>query len=292
MKLLYIPLQPGDPDTDDLYKAFCKKYEVHFYGNECNASPEAINFNPDIVYIHSGALPLQTVKYIKENTNAIWAQWTGDCSEGSLLEPVLRYKDITDVTFLASGGHMSTYQKELNQPVHWMPHAVAEWQFRPVKEKTQGIVFVGNNYTHYSGGVERYELNQQLAKCNTHPFRLYGNGWEFGEPAKWETLPDIYNQYLIGLSNNLINDVDLYFSNRPLNIMAAGSLCLMRRVPGIDQYFTHGKDCIMYVSVADAIYQLENMHKHDRNAIAAEGQQTVRRHFMYENIVDIFQKHT
>lgn len=298
MKLLFIPLLPGNPETDDLYKAFCKKYEVHFY---TSINP-AINFDPDIVYIHSGALSLEVVQVLKDCTKAIWTQWTGDCAEGHLLEPVLRYKSICDVTFLACGaGLKKEYEKELGHPVHWLPHAVADWQFRPVNPDAKGIVFVGNNYTHFSGGVERKELNDLLRE--RADFTLYGSGWnganshlqKFPEshPVKWESLPDIYNNAYIGLSNNLINNVPLYFSNRPLNVMAAGSICLMRYVPGIEEYFTHGYDCLIYHDIDQAISEIKYWHEattQARNAIAENGQNVVRRFFMYENIVEMFNK--
>lgn len=291
MKLLFIPLLPGNPETDDLYKAFCKKYEVHFYKH----INEAIAFQPDIVYIHSGALPLGRALAIKTATNALWTQWTGDCAEGSLLEPVLRYRNICDITFLACGdGLKKEYENELGHHVHWLPHSVAEWQFRPVNPDAKGIVFVGNNYTHFSGGVERFTLNQELSKRDD--FRLYGSGWHGTHPVKWESLPDIYNSAFIGLSNNLINNIPLYFSNRPLNVMAAGSLCLMRYVPGIEEYFTDGYDCVLYETIEEALNKI-NVHRSitdpaisKRNVIAANGQRKVRQFFMYENIVEMYEK--
>lgn len=285
MRLLYIPLQPGDKNTDDLYKAFCKKHEVHFY----KSIEDSIAFNPDVAYIHSGALDWWIVQYLKESTKALWTQWTGDCDENKLLEPVLRYKDICDHTFLACGAGMKKpYEDALGHPVHWLPHAVADWQFREVKEDAQGIVFIGNNYTHFSGGQERFDLVQELSKRKD--FTVYGS---FSEPIAWDKVPDAYNNAFIGLSNNLINNVELYFSNRPLNVMAAGSLCLMRYVPGIEEFFTNGKDCIFYNSVRECLTILNHERVNPRgirNFIARNGQANVRANFMYDNIVQMFEK--
>lgn len=285
MKLLYIPLQPGNSNTDDLFNAFVQSgHNVHFY----KSADEAIAFQPEIVYIHSGALHLDLVTAIKNNTKAIWTQWTGDCDENKLLEPVLRYKDICSHTFLACGdGMKKVYEDALGHPVHWLPHAVAKWQFRQVKADAQGIVFIGNNYTHFSGGNERLELVRELQKRKD--FTVYGNGWENAHPIAWDKVPDAYNHAFIGISNNLINNVPLYFSNRPLNIMAAGSMCLMRYVPGIEEYFTDGFDCLMYSDIDYAIKQLD-IHRDYRNEIALNGQNTVREHFTYDNIVKMFEK--
>lgn len=282
MKLLYIPLNSSSPD--DLCKAFAKKHDVHLWKNV----DESVAFNPDIVYVHSGAVHLDLLRIVKKATKAIWTQWTGDHDEHKPLEPVLRYKDICDHTFLASGvGMKKHYEDALGHPVHWLPHAVADWQFRAVKPDAEGIVFIGNNYTHFSGGKERFDLVQELNKRND--FRLYGNGWDGANPIAWDKVPDAYNNSFAAISNNLINNVPLYFSNRPLNVMAAGTLCIMRRVPGINIFFHGGENCFIYDSIEDVLSFLP-VDRESRNGIALKGQKTVRENFMYEHIVERFEK--
>lgn len=285
MKLLYIPLQPGDENTDDFFQTFrCLNHNVHFY----KSVDEAIAFQPEVVYIHSGALHIDLVRIIKKATKAIWTQWTGDCDH-KLLEPVLRYKDICDHTFLACGdGHKKKYEDALGHPIHWLPHAVNTWQFKAVKQDAEGIVFIGNNYTHFSGGQERFDLVQELKKRKD--FTVYGNGWEGAKPIEWDKVPDTYNNSFAAISNNIINNVSLYFSNRPLNVMAAGTLCIMRYVPGIEEYFEDGYDCLMYEDNKDAIGLLDSIPKQIRNEIALNGQKIVRENFMYEHNVQRFEK--
>lgn len=73
--------------------------------------------------------------------------------------------------------------------------------------------------------------------------------------------------------------------------MAAGSLCLMRYVPGIEEFFTHGIDCFLYDSVKSALEQIPRIIEYaGRNTIATRGQRNVRANFMYDNIVQMFEK--
>lgn len=288
VKLLYIPLQTSTPETDDLYQAFRKECEVFFWKvSEFRSPNHPIGFKPDIVYVHSGALSLDTLQYVKENTKAVWAQWTGDCIENQLLEPVISYKGLFDYTFLSCGiGQKEIYEKALGHHVHWLPHAVADWQFRAVKDDAEGIVFVGNNYDHFSGSKERQELNRILS--NRTDFRLYGSGWgDHVKRKEWKDLPDTYNRAYIGIGANNINSVELYFSNRPLNIMAAGCLHLMRRVPGIERFFEHKEDCLLYDTNEEALKLIEEMEneREQRNYIAGNGQKLMEDYFMYDNIV-------
>jgi len=153
MKLLYITLNQviaaysdNYQEGDDLYDAFTKVADVHGYTNV----EQAIAFDPDLVYIHSGALPKETVLEIRENTHAIWGQWTGD-SRPEQLEPVMRY-DFLDFHFMA--GIQDIYPFKIN----WLPHCVADWQFKPVNDQAKGVVYIANEYHHFPGGLERYEL--------------------------------------------------------------------------------------------------------------------------------------
>ena len=75
---------------------------------------------------------------------------------------ISQYKGLVDVTYLAA------YTPELypGMNVKWLPHGVADWNFRGVKKDSEGIVMIANNYTHFPGGKERNELAEILNKRN------------------------------------------------------------------------------------------------------------------------------
>lgn len=289
-KLLYIPLQTLIKEVDDLFIAFSKEYETHFWTDK----ESAIKFKPDVVYIHSGAIDVNVLMKVKRNTKALWTQWTGDCRL-ELLKAVTDYKDLCDITFLACGeGYKKKYEKELKHSVYFLPHAVADWQFLPVKEDTKGIVMVANNYSHFPGGKERAKLAALLSK-EFKDFQIIGNGWNSPQYNNkyiidTSTVPRLYNASYIATGGNSFNNIKWYFSNRPLMAMAAGTCYIIRYVPGLEDFFTDEKDCVFYKKPQEVAWLIKELAKNNkmRTRIAKSGQQKMRKYHKYENRVQEF----
>ena len=277
MKLLYIPLRAiiaaySDDYTqgDDLYDAFAKRCEVHAWTN----IEQAIAFDPDVVYLHSGTLPLEPLLKVKENTNAVWTQWTGDVRLEQL-EPVMRYENLCDLHF------MSSIQDIYPFKINWLPHAVADWQFKPV-HKAEGIVYIANEYHHFPGGLERYELACLIR--DTLGLTWHGSGTI---QVNWRLTPDIYNAHAFSIGANCFNDIPYYFSDRPQKAMAAGCCHLMRWIPGIDELFDDS-ECIIYKKNSEVIPLIKGCK--NREEIAKKGQAKIRKEYTYDAIVDKYLK--
>ena len=275
MKLLYAPLLSLKPEEDDLLKAFIAKgWNVHRW----ESARKAIDFNPDLVYVHAGSIANNELQWVKNSTDALWTQWTGDCRD-DLLEPVMMGKRIYDLTFLATaGGQGRKYQRALKHPVYRLEHAVADWQFKEVRNDVERIVFVGNNYTHLRGGKEREEINKFLS-FQLDDFAVYGNGWNSGYYSHagilpFEETPFMYNSAIAGLGHNNYQNIRGYHSNRPLGILAAGTVLLMRKFKGIKDYFQDGENCLVYKTKEEALDLIKELKSNParRMELAAKGQ--------------------
>jgi len=281
MKLLYIPLSTATPETDDLYKAFCKRCEVKWYWDM--EVGWVYRYYPDIVYIHSGATP--NTGFIKSRyPQAVVTQWTGDYRP----EGFDYYREAgkyCDINFKADTANL---YPEMN--CKFLPHGVADWQFREINPEAKGIIFIGNTYTHLPGGKERYELCQELSKRDD--FTWYGHGSPNGWLDYYKN-PDVYNQHKFAISCSIYNDAPSYFGQRPLHAMAAGCCCIQRDFPDRG-LFTDGVNCFVYSPGYDALftelldrwYSAESIHLDIRKA----GQQLVRDNFTYDKIVDSYLK--
>ena len=156
-KLLYASL---NGEENDLYHAFQKKFDTCIYKDVRHA----INWKPDIIHIHSGALDPQDLVKIKRYINPIVTQFTGDASH-VLLEPVKWYKELADLTLLTVGiGQKRIYENYLRHSVSWMPEAVRLDQCIEPKKDVDNITFIGNYYDHLPEGPMRLKIAEKLVK--------------------------------------------------------------------------------------------------------------------------------
>lgn len=277
-RLLFIPmdyhLEPNKPWFD----AFSEHFETEYYRNYS----QAISFTPDYIFMQSGAISAEDVSMLKQTLSMLMPnvkviQWTGDARPDLLSEVI---NTAADITFLASGiAQKEMYEKALQHPVHYLQHAAHE--FREVNHDASGIVFVGNNYDQFPGGKERNELCELLTN-EFDDFNVYGSGYNLPQYRNPATIPynevtDLYNRSYISISASIFNDMEGYWSNRPLDIMAAGSCCLMRYSPNLEKYFTNGVDCAFYHNNEEAVDLIRYLKSKPitRYEMARSGQVTI-----------------
>lgn len=284
-KLVFIPLDYKLNPHREWYLSFSKFFNSQYFVS----TGLAIAFNPDIIFMQSGALSIAEMQNLRVNTNAIFLQWNGDCRE-TVLPEVLMGKGICDITCLAVGiAQKEMYEKELGHRVEYLQHGVGDTSFRIPKTNfaERKIIFIGNAYSEFSGAIERNELCELLSYQYAN-FEVIGSG--FNEPkynntrtVPYSQVPEIYNDAYISISANIFNDKEGYYSNRPLDIMAAGGCCLMRYTPNAERWFTDMEDCVFYRSNDEAVEKIKMllMDLDLRNAIAKNGQDKVRKFHTY-----------
>lgn len=277
-RLLFIPLDYHKPNVQlYLFDALKTQFEVTYYKGDVHGKPE-------IIYVQSGAISPKELIKIKRKTKATVIQWTGDCRP-ELLSEVMAYKGIVDKTFLACGiGQKEMYEQALGHEVVWLQHAGTMF-VEPTDMQEGGIAFVGNYYDQFPGGAERNKLCYELDKKYEDEFFCYGSWGDSRGSVPYDDTPWIYANAYVSISANIFNDVEGYWSNRPYDILAAGSCCLMRYVPGIERHFTDGVHCVYYRSNEEAMEKIEWLlaNPEIRNRIARAGFNHVRENHTWVN---------
>ncbi len=286
------PLKPHG----ELFAAFSKQFEAQYH----ETVEKSIAFRPDYIFMQCAALVTGHLHPIKEQTSCKIIQWTGDCRL-DILPEVISYKnyypDLIDLTLLASGiGQKDMYEKALGHEVKYWQHGVGPSHLLEVKrELTPPMIrFVGNAYSQFEGAVERNQLCELLSKT-FQSFEVWGSGFADGRYTNPDTIPyaktpELYNNSYIGISANIINSVEGYWSNRPLDIMAAGSCCLMRRTPNMENWFKDYEHCVYYDTNEQAVEKIKHLLASPelREEIAEQGQKIVLQYHTYDYRVEQF----
>lgn len=284
--LIFVPQDYHTKPYKDWYDAFCKEFDCSYY----TSYSEAVKINPDYFFICCGALSCDEMQALKNKTTSKIFSWSGDC-RNELLPEVLFGKHICDITFLASGiAQKEMYEQALGHPVKYLQHAIVDNGYAVQKSMSiKGIVFIGNAYDQFEGAVERNELCAILSKEYPETFEVFGSGFNLPIYNNSKSLPFTekytkYNLSYISISANIFNNKEGYWSDRPLEIMAAGSCCLMRYVPNLENYFEDMVDCVFYRSNDEALEKVNTLLNYVelRNKIAAQGQNKVLEYHTYD----------
>lgn len=283
-RLLFIPLHyDAKPRPhEDWFNALQEYFEAEYFKSYTNG----VCMRYDYVFIQSGAIGKEILDILKRDNGCKIIQWTGD-ARAEVMENVTQYKGIADLTLLAVGiGQKEMYEKELGHRVEYMQQGVFDSFFMKPKELSEGkIVFIGNNYDHFEGAIERSQLCAELSK-QFENFEVVGNGWDetvmngnvpVGKYSNtrscdYKDSAKIYNEAYISISHACFNDIEGYYSNRTLDIMAAGGYCLMRYTPKAEKYVgTIGVE--FYYSNEDCIEKIKMLieDRYKRNSIAEQG---------------------
>jgi hypothetical protein len=280
--LLFIPLDWHKKNVQlSLYEGLEKYFNCQYYSG---ITAELFNDIPDVIYIQSGAMSIEKLVELKEMCNgATVIQWTGDCRP-TLLPEVLQYKGVADLTMLACGlGQKAEYESALGHRVEWLQHAASMF-LEPQRIEDNTIAFVGNYYDQFPGGEERNKLCFDIDVKYGDEFFCYGSWADSRGQVPYDDTPWIYNNAFVSISANIYNNIEGYWSNRPYDILAAGSCCLMRYVPGIERHFEDMKHCVYYHSNEEAMEKIEWLFANpsERDRIATEGYIHVRDNHSYD----------
>ena len=287
-KLLFIPLDFQYNPHQDWYNAFKEHYDCLYYTD----LDKAVEFKPDYVFAQCSAIPFFDLHLLRYKTNCFIIQWTGDARD-EIMENVTNFKILAKLTLLATGiGQKDMYEKALWHPVDYLQQGAFESFFIAPKELENGkTIFIGNNYNQFEGAVERTNLCRILCDQMGNDFEVIGSGYvgynntrtiKYGDSAKE------YNEAYISISHACFNEIDGYYSNRTLDIMASGGCCLMRYTKGAEKFFEDMVHCVFYRSNEEALEKIKLLYKVPqlRNKIAVNGQELVFKNHRYNSRVN------
>lgn len=208
----------------------------------------------------------------------------------------------SDAVFITAKGLLPAYRRMASTPVHWMMEGVSLPAF-PRIEVTAGertlfgseVAFVGSVYHPIPAasqfhsrarllrsvaaryhlkvwGPQRYPQTRQLLRGRLAPIE-----W----PAYNQDLVRICRSSHIVLGMNLVNSVELYFSNRTFLTLAAGGFHLTHYVPGLETMFRNHEHLVWFHSTDECLELIAHYLARPRRraAIAACGRAHVRRRY-------------
>jgi spore maturation protein CgeB len=250
------------------------------------------SYNPDIVLILG-------MKYLDESTITQIRQVSGkaiiigrDEDPSPERNPArLKIAQNTDMVIATGAGRFLKAYSDTGVPkCAFIPNMCdPDIQYRyQVDEKWKSdIIFTGKpEHTRLERNNERFTLTQRLKR--------YPNARLFGFSGS----PKIYGlDYLhaisgakIGVSINIINDVELYHSDRLINYVACGTFTLSKRVPETELLFEDKKH-LVYFDTADEFFELAEWYlKHDneREKIASAGMNHAHKEFNCTKMSGLF----
>lgn len=270
-RLLFLPLDYHLNPNPDFLVGLSEYFVV--WGDTKPAS------NFAYIFMQCGALHPTALRKIKGGAKVII--WTGD-ARAEAMENVTQYADIADLTLLAVGiGQKEMYSKVMGKVDYLQQGVFDSFFIEPKEVENKTIVFIGNNYDHFTGAVDREQLCMKLAK-ELPLFETIGNGWDRtyanNRSCPYNQSHLIYNNAYISISHACFNDIEGYYSNRTIDIMASGGCCLQRWFPGIENYFTDGYDCVVYRTNDEALEKVQYLIERPeiRNMIARNGHNTAK----------------
>ena len=181
--------------------------------------------------------------------------WTGDCRASAQREFIL-IAPVVDYSLISSTGQLNMYKQA-------GCHNVRYWQigydpkFHFPMNKTHfdyDVVFAGNHYNNtFPDSRLRFEA---ISKCRSsfgNRLGAFGNGYPGSKAIDVFKINEMYNKSITTLSISHFNNVAHYFSDRLLHCVASGRPTITWYFPGMEDYFTAGKDILVARSDQDII---------------------------------------
>lgn len=112
------------------------------------------------------------------------------------------------------------------------------------------VVFCGSNYGDVFPGTKDRETAARYLMDSGLDFGIVGKGWPSNFPmvghCSRNQQVQIYRRAKVVLSINNYNTVRRYYSNRQFVALASGRPVVVKTVPGIQDDFKDGEDCVFY----------------------------------------------
>ena len=255
-------------------------------------------FSPDFCLVTIGRdYDIEALKKLKDKTFLVhWAYDEYTPRKDSLYE---RTKNIYDLTFVKAKGLIPLLKEYCNRVV-WMPMYYDNHFDGYIKSgeysKIYDIVFVGEPHPVQSTIREKY-----LAELVNDGYNvsIIGYYWDDhnsrinanllgGAVCTDLTVLLARSKIAVNFENDLLEPLELGFSDRILKVMGAGCFCLTHNIVGLNQLFENGKDLIVYESYTDLKAKLDYYlnNTSEREKIAQQGQTKVLSYYNIDKVTD------
>lgn len=250
---------------------------------------------PDIIffqYQQADVISPSTFVQLKANNPDAWiVNYTGDVRyplpnhyvvNGTAIDCTL-FCNMTDVHEARRQGIKAEYLQYGIDPEIYAPSAT---------DKTQDIVFFGNNYVNqFPLSIKRSQMVTFLKKEYGSRFSVYGNNWggiESGNlNGSQHAEAGIYRTAKIGINFSHF-DYERYSSDRMFRIMGSGCLCMTHRYAGLHLDFESGENVVAWDTFEHLKFQIDYylQNEDQRAEIAAAGQKLAHEKYSFDAMID------
>jgi len=252
---------------------------------------------PDWIWLQvqeTGVLTPEAIAEVRRRLpGAVVTHWMGDCRAAvpPYLASICR---VTHLTLVSNDGQMGMFkvagaQKALycQIAVDWDEDVLGLPPWEP-PFRVPDVVFCGNNYGRAFPGTPDREgaiLALRAAKIDAG---VVGGGWSrpFNPVGTCGVKQQhhVYRRAKVALSISHFNDIRLYYSDRQLISMASGTPVVCRHVPGLEDEFKDGVECLWYRTSQELVAHVRSLLADPRRAVAigAAGRDAVIRDHTWE----------
>lgn len=272
--------------TSFYYDSYIANNNIDQLQNDLLAIAEKVR--PDFIYfcIFRDHFKKETLLKLKEKFTTI--NWFGDDS-WRFDSFTKNYANLFTYAITTDKYSISKYQTLGVTPIVSQWAAIGEICNNAKQEYKYDVTFIG--------GFNRYRkwFIDTLLKANIN-VEAFGHGWKNG-PVSHDKMIEIFQTSKINL--NIANSISFdfrYFLNSPLNIVHSfhskkvgsqikarnfeipyyGGLQLTDYVPGIEDYFDIGKECLCYKDSDDAV-MLINHYLNDGRSLVSEEREKIKK---------------
>jgi len=234
--------------------------------------------DPDIVIVHHNKQIMSRGFWAEVSKIAYLVWWIND--ERYPPDPWrLKFKGVIDLYLVCSIDN-AIYMRNNDCDAEYL---VMGFKRRPVHNYNRDInlCFTGQNCGKFPLSGTREDIVKNTRRMIGDDFCIYGKGWH-GLENKSYVSASIYHRVKIGLSIGHYNTNGTY-SNRILQIMSHGAMCLCYKTKGLDEIFMDGRLLVFFNSPDEMIAKYKYyMHFEDeRNEIAELGRHYVETTFTW-----------
>ncbi|MCA4778586.1 glycosyltransferase family 1 protein [Acinetobacter towneri] len=231
------------------------------------------NLCPELVLIgHSDLLKKETLQTIRKNYPSIkigfwFVDWLCEQSKANFIREFAPY---VDAIFCTTGGRLLTQFKLPNNKIGYIPN-IAQKSIEELQQFNKDFflrdfIFFGTVYKDPDREVFLTHLVQSLGE-NFHCFGAFDNKAVYGHKYI-----DILSSARCGLNLSRRNDIELYSSDRIVQLTGNGLLTFTPRIPGFEKLYTD-KEVVYFDDLKDLIEKFEyyKMNTEQAKVIAENG---------------------
>jgi spore maturation protein CgeB/SAM-dependent methyltransferase len=291
-RLLYIDKFSPDNSNHFWLKSFSKTGAVEIFDireNLRDLNERTLDFQPQHIHlggsVKNGFVKPEWLRQMQARLGCTVSVFYGDARFSDYHTQLAR---VADQVYFSNKTHIRINAEQGLTNCSYLPCPTDPDSFHPIKQEPEfDLLFIGNH-----NNESRLNLLKKLDA--RFDLRVAGHDWESTGlkalgPAYGENFSRLCAQarILLGIVGDEWKDLEAYFSNRLVNVMASGAFLLQTYTPGLESVFTNHEHLVWYQD-EDELFSQINQYLADiaaRLRIAENGYREVTAKYTYDHSV-------